>query len=275
MRSLPLPLAALVLSRAGPCPAAVAAFRREMARRGPLYELVGRYAQALIGMMMQSTACNGLHAVEQRCARWLLMTHDRVEADTFPTRYRANDRATLERLAKASRFRLVDLELFETKPDYLYFHPWAYRAGIAYERVVNRSDALARFPAEAWAEVDLRSEVQGALEGLEERVRSHFRRVAASAEELGGTVEVIGDRPAGACEGGNVMDDLLVLIPVMAAGLLGINQPKVSALLNYRLQGFSVERLIRFLNALGHDVEIVVRREARPSRAGKIIVTAA
>jgi CRP-like cAMP-binding protein len=33
---------------------------------------------------MQSTACNGLHSVEERCARWLLMTHDRVEGDAFP-----------------------------------------------------------------------------------------------------------------------------------------------------------------------------------------------
>ena len=32
---------------------------------------------------MQSTACNTLHSVEERCSRWLLMTHDRVEGDAF------------------------------------------------------------------------------------------------------------------------------------------------------------------------------------------------
>jgi len=55
---------------------------------------------------------------------------------------------------------------------------------------------------------------------------------------------------------------------------LGINQPKVSALLNYKLEGFSVERLMHFLVALGHDVEILVK--ARPSsRSARIAVKAA
>jgi SAM-dependent methyltransferase len=85
---------------------------------------------------------------------WFNEKRGRVEADTFPTRYRANDRTTLERLARASRFRLVDLELFETKPDYLYFHPWAYRAGVAYERLVNRVDALARFRVQLFADLE-------------------------------------------------------------------------------------------------------------------------
>ncbi len=48
-----------------------------------------------------------------------------------------------------------------------------------------------------------------------------------------------------------------------AAALLGINQPKVSALSNCRLDGFSVERLLGFLSALGRDIDIVVKRRAR------------
>ena len=44
-----------------------------------------------------------------------------------------------------------------------------------------------------------------------------------------------------------------------AAALLGVPQPKVSALVNYRLDGFSVEKLMGFIVALGRDVEIVVR----------------
>lgn len=44
-----------------------------------------------------------------------------------------------------------------------------------------------------------------------------------------------------------------------AARLLGIPQPKVSALANYRLDHFSVEKLMRFLNDLDCDVEIVIR----------------
>ena len=61
----------------------VGAFKREVDRRGPFYDLVSRYSQALQVLMMQSTACNTLHAVEERCSRWLLMTHDRVEGDEF------------------------------------------------------------------------------------------------------------------------------------------------------------------------------------------------
>ncbi len=45
-----------------------------------------------------------------------------------------------------------------------------------------------------------------------------------------------------------------------AAECLHLNQPKISALANYRLNGFSVERLIHFLNALGRDVEIVISK---------------
>jgi CRP-like cAMP-binding protein len=60
------------------------AFRREMELRGPFYDLITAYAQALTGVIMQSTACNAVHSVEQRLARWLLMAHDRVGRDEFP-----------------------------------------------------------------------------------------------------------------------------------------------------------------------------------------------
>jgi predicted XRE-type DNA-binding protein len=60
-----------------------------------------------------------------------------------------------------------------------------------------------------------------------------------------------------------------------AAELLGINQPKVSALSKYRLEGFSVERLMRFLTALNQDVEIVIRHRARTRGPGRVYVTAA
>ena len=51
---------------------------------------------------------------------------------------------------------------------------------------------------------------------------------------------------------------------VEAAKILGINQPKISALMNGRLSGFSIERLIHFLNLLNQDVEIIIRN--KPSR---------
>lgn len=58
-------------------------FRRELARRGALYELTGRYIQVFVAQMMQTSACNARHPVPQRCARWLLMTHDRMQAHDF------------------------------------------------------------------------------------------------------------------------------------------------------------------------------------------------
>jgi predicted XRE-type DNA-binding protein len=61
-----------------------------------------------------------------------------------------------------------------------------------------------------------------------------------------------------------------------AARLLGLNQPKVSALTNYKLAGFSVERLMTLLTALDRDVDIVIRKRAKArGSGGKISVKAA
>ena len=46
--------------------------------------MLAHYSQALTGFVMQSTACNAAHSVEQRLARWLLHAHDRVGKDEFP-----------------------------------------------------------------------------------------------------------------------------------------------------------------------------------------------
>ena len=58
-------------------------FNTEMERRGPFYNRVVRYNQALMSQIMQTTVCNGVHSAEQRCCRWLLMTHDRAGNDQF------------------------------------------------------------------------------------------------------------------------------------------------------------------------------------------------
>jgi CRP-like cAMP-binding protein len=62
----------------------VPAFRAELERSAAFRDLLTRYAQALMGVIMQSTACNAVHSIEQRLARWLLMAHDRMERDEFP-----------------------------------------------------------------------------------------------------------------------------------------------------------------------------------------------
>lgn len=51
------------------------------------------------------------------------------------------------------------------------------------------------------------------------------------------------------------------LTQASAAKVMGINQPKVSALIRRKLDGFSVERLIHFLNSLGQDIDIIVRQK--------------
>ena len=60
-----------------------------------------------------------------------------------------------------------------------------------------------------------------------------------------------------------------------AAAALSINQPKVSALKHYKVGGFSVERLMTFLTALGSDIEIRIRAPKRASAPGRIWVEAA
>jgi predicted XRE-type DNA-binding protein len=62
------------------------------------------------------------------------------------------------------------------------------------------------------------------------------------------------------------------LTQTRAAVVLGIDQPKVSALVRGRLEGFSIERLVRLLNALGQDVEIVVRQGRPRSGHGSLHV---
>ena len=59
-----------------------------------------------------------------------------------------------------------------------------------------------------------------------------------------------------------------------AAELLGIPQPKVSAIKNYRLDNISVERLMEFLTALDQDVEIRIRPRATKGKGGRISVLA-
>jgi predicted XRE-type DNA-binding protein len=59
-----------------------------------------------------------------------------------------------------------------------------------------------------------------------------------------------------------------------AAKVLGVTQPKVSALRHYKLTGYSVERLMNLLTALDQDVEIVIRRKPRSRKSARISVVA-
>jgi CRP-like cAMP-binding protein len=57
--------------------------RALMKRNDDFADRLGRYTVAVLRQSMHSTACNALHHVRERCARWLLQTHDRVGADSF------------------------------------------------------------------------------------------------------------------------------------------------------------------------------------------------
>src|SRR3954469_13452499 len=65
------------------------------------------------------------------------------------------------------------------------------------------------------------------------------------------------------------------LSQVDAAKVLGVTQPKVSALRRYKLAGFSVERLMNLLTALDQDIEIVIRQKPRSRKVARISVVAA
>jgi CRP-like cAMP-binding protein len=57
--------------------------RAEIRQGGPLIYALQRYTQALFVMLAQHTACNRLHNIQQRAARWMLMTRDRVHSDEY------------------------------------------------------------------------------------------------------------------------------------------------------------------------------------------------
>jgi predicted XRE-type DNA-binding protein len=63
------------------------------------------------------------------------------------------------------------------------------------------------------------------------------------------------------------------LTQAKAAKLLGLDQPKVSALVRGRVEGYSIDRLFRFLNALGQRIEITVRPKPKNTEACAVVVT--
>jgi len=58
-------------------------FNKELARSASMRAVMLHYAHAFFNQVSQSAACNQFHSLEQRCCRWLLMTHDRMQSDEF------------------------------------------------------------------------------------------------------------------------------------------------------------------------------------------------
>jgi CRP-like cAMP-binding protein len=107
------------------------AFDREMDRGGAFRDVMTKYAQAFVGLLTQAVACNGLHSADERCCRWLLMTHDRLGTDEFNVTHemlsmmlgvrRPTITLVLAQLAKAGmisqvrgRIRIVDRRALES-----------------------------------------------------------------------------------------------------------------------------------------------------------------
>jgi CRP-like cAMP-binding protein len=57
--------------------------KKELAQSATLRTAMHRYAHAFFNQVAQSAACNQFHSLKQRCCRWLLMTHDRMQSDEF------------------------------------------------------------------------------------------------------------------------------------------------------------------------------------------------
>ena len=61
----------------------IADLDRELKENGHFRDVVTKYSHALLIASMRTSACNGLHGLQERCARWMLMTLDRVDSDRF------------------------------------------------------------------------------------------------------------------------------------------------------------------------------------------------
>jgi CRP-like cAMP-binding protein len=58
-------------------------FRQHLDESAELRRLTGRFAQATMTLVAQNSACNRRHSIEERCVRWLLMSHDQMDGQPF------------------------------------------------------------------------------------------------------------------------------------------------------------------------------------------------
>lgn len=119
-------------------------------RPGPVFDEVRRVL--VPGGVFLAKTPNRRHYVAlaarltpHRFHAWVNRRRGRAEADTFPTRYRANTPGALRGLAAASGFRVQEIRLVEGRPEYLRGSALGYLVGWLYERLVNHLPGLARF----------------------------------------------------------------------------------------------------------------------------------
>lgn len=115
--------------------------------------------------------------------------------------------------------------------------------------------------------------------GTKARVRKNPRRAAVVREGSGNVFEDLGVPDSGeALAKAELAAQIATAIAgrgltqTQAAELLGVNQADVSDLVRGKLKGFSTDRLLRFLNALGRDIEIVIHARGRTRKVGRLRV---
>jgi CRP-like cAMP-binding protein len=120
---------------------------------GPLHGILLRYAQAFLMQVAQTAACNAAHLVEERCARWLLMTRDRVDGD--------------------------ELQL---TPDFLAFMLGVRRTGVTAAMSALRQAGLVDYAGGRVTVLDRRG-LEGASCECYRAVRAHFERLLPPAAD--------------------------------------------------------------------------------------------
>jgi CRP-like cAMP-binding protein len=123
------------------------AFTRFSRAPGPLHEILLAYTQAFLTQVAQTAACNAAHLVEQRCARWLLMTHDRVQGNAFPLTH-----------------------------EFLAFMLGVRRAGVTVAMRALQESGMVDY-TRGWVEVVDRKALEGASCECYKVVREHFDRL--------------------------------------------------------------------------------------------------
>jgi len=126
-------------------------FMRLAEAPGALHRTLLRYTQAFLTQVAQTAACNAAHLVEERCARWLLMTHDRVDGDAFPLTH-----------------------------EFLAFMLGVRRAGVTVAMRTLHDGGMVEY-SRGWVEVVDRAKLEGAACECYRVVRAHFDRLLPSS----------------------------------------------------------------------------------------------
>lgn len=121
------PIAAVVQIAGSGYRMPIASFAELLQHNRPLREAILLYAGFALNVVGRSVACNSYHSIVERLARWLLMTHDRVERDELSLRAMQviDYQRGVARILDRKRLEQVSCECYEANRRYLQQLPWA------------------------------------------------------------------------------------------------------------------------------------------------------